>query len=110
MSVLRGATQDHYDPLVDHKSCILRSNDLYEFITDCGSPPTVPNGVFSGDTFYTGTASVSCNPGYDGSGPAVCGATGAWTTFPTCFAKGIIFFYIFSSIINFVHQVPHVNR
>lgn len=48
----------------------------------------MPNGVFSGDTFYAGTAYVTCNNGYDGSGAAVCGSSGTWTTEPTCTAKG----------------------
>lgn len=62
-------------------------NTLKRYFSDCGTL-VVPNGVFTGDTFFDGTAYVTCSTGYDGSGAAVCGSSGKWTTEPTCISKG----------------------
>ena len=53
---------------------------------DCGSP-TIDHSDFSGDTFYTGTPVVTCHPGYNKAGTAVCQTDGTWQL-PTCTAKG----------------------
>ena len=49
------------------------------------------NSVLTGDTFFTGTASVTCNAGYEGGGAVSCQSSAAWATpLPTCDPKGRI--------------------
>ncbi len=53
----------------------------------CGDPPTIPNGsrTFTGTTFG-GTATYTCNTGYQRSGPftVTCQSSRSWSTRPTC--------------------------
>ncbi len=53
----------------------------------CGDPPTIPNGsrTFTVTTFG-GTATYTCNTGYQlsGSSTVTCQASGSWSTVPTC--------------------------
>ena len=75
---------------IAHK-CNLLSNFFHvlNISSDCGEPaPAVANGNFYGNTFYNGTANVTCSHGYDGDGPAICRSDGNWATVPTCIPKG----------------------
>ena len=57
---------------------------------DCGTP-TVTKGVFEGDTFYEGSAKITCQEGYTGSGASfviTCLDTGDWENLISCDAVG----------------------
>lgn len=59
---------------------------------DCGDP-TPMNGLLStGVTTYGSVLTVSCEDGYDLSGPSqiTCQTDGSWTDIPVCVAKGKI--------------------
>ena len=55
---------------------------------DCGSHPTINNGVVAGDTFYGGSPAVYCNNGYTQTGTATCGADNNWGTDVQCVPVG----------------------
>ena len=60
-------------------------------VSDCGNP-NIANADFSGETFYTGTASITCHAGYDkGAGSLTCQNNGNWATPKiTCDPKGTL--------------------
>ena len=59
------------------------ANNLLSVLTECPEQ-NVANGDLTGELFYTGSAVVNCDSGYEGGGAAECGSNGAWTSVPTC--------------------------
>ena len=48
-------------------------------VLDCGDPGD-PSGVNNKDSFYSGTAEITCNIGYTGGGTITCLEDGSWNT------------------------------
>ena len=59
---------------------------------DCGDPGD-PSGVNNKDSFYSGTAEITCNVGYTGGGTITCLEDGSWnkTTAIPCALVGELF-------------------
>ena len=53
----------------------------------CGLLPNVPNGNVTGDAFFGGLTSLSCNTGYLALGSATCLHNGRWQTDMQCKLK-----------------------
>ena len=60
-------------------------------ISVCTPDPTIKFGVLEGDRFYSGSAFVNCDDGYEGDGAAICLPSGTWdlANLPACTAKGL---------------------
>ena len=60
-------------------------------ISVCTPDPTIDFGVLEGDRFYSGSAFVNCDDGYEGDGAATCLPGGTWdlANLPACTAKGL---------------------
>ena len=60
-------------------------------ISVCTPDPTIDFGVLEGDRFYSGSAFVNCDDGYEGDGAATCLPDGTWdlANLPACTAKGL---------------------
>ena len=60
-------------------------------ISVCTPDPTITFGVLEGDRFYSGSAFVNCDDGYEGDGAAICLPSGTWdlANLPACTAKGL---------------------
>ena len=56
--------------------------------SDCGTHPTFPNGIITGDTFFGGSVDLSCNRGYLLQGSVICQDNGQWQTDMQCTPTG----------------------
>lgn len=77
---------------------------------DCG-PQIILNGNLTGDTVYSGTATVICDTGYKVGGPAYCLISGSWKTpLPTCDPQGKSIIYSYQLAGSLDHDIIAQNK
>lgn len=83
------------------------------FLPDCGDPTPVDGTANITLTTYGAVVEITCEPGFDLSGPSVvsCTTDGTWSDNPTCNANGKIGIDALINTCFYMHALSHTfNR